>query len=63
MIDVGVRALAMPEVAQRNLASLARGLAQRLNERLGVNFNLQDHCPPVSDRDLEKLGVPCKRLA
>jgi hypothetical protein len=42
---------------------LPGGLAQRLDERLGVDFNLQDHCAPVSPRDLDKPRVPCKRLA
>jgi hypothetical protein len=63
VVDIGVRALAMAEVVQRNLARLPGGLAQRLDERLGVDFNLQDRCAPVSRRDLEKPLAPCKRLA
>jgi hypothetical protein len=37
----------MPEKPQRNFAGLARSLGQRIKQRLGVDFSLQDHCAPV----------------
>ena len=47
VLDIRVRALAMAEIAKRDLARLARGFGQRLEERVGIDFNLQDHCAPV----------------